>query len=109
MTNASDRYGRKPVFIVNAILVSMSLLLSAWANSLFIFNILRFFTGLFQQVRLLFPPALAPQPVHAPQPAFAPKSAHSLTLEPAHTLIPEPTLAPQHIHTRTSTRTHTRT
>ena len=50
MTNASDRFGRKPVFIVNAVLVCLSLLLSAWANSLLVFNVLRFFTGMFQQV-----------------------------------------------------------
>ena len=50
MTNASDRFGRKPVFIVNAVLVCLSLLLSSWANSLLVFNVLRFFTGMFQQV-----------------------------------------------------------
>ena len=44
------RFGRKITFLVSVVLISATTFITAWVDNYYVFVVLRFFTGLLQQV-----------------------------------------------------------
>ena len=51
MSTLGDMFGRKPVFLGSVLAISFVGFVTAWVESYVAFAVLRFFTGIFQQVR----------------------------------------------------------
>jgi len=54
MTAVSDKFGRKRTFLFNACAGSLVLFVTAWVNDYYMFIVLRFILGIFQQVRTVY-------------------------------------------------------
>ena len=62
-TTLSDRIGRKPVFLFSQWAMVVVGVITAFVPNFYVFLVLRFFTGAFQQVR----PSVQPQAPHRSQ------------------------------------------
>ena len=54
MTAVSDKFGRKRTFLFNACAGSLVVFVTAWVNDYYVFIVLRFVLGIFQQVRTVY-------------------------------------------------------